>query len=128
MTYLQLAYLHLSSILPAFIIGTFLLLNRKGSPGHKLLGKIYMVLMLFTALVTLFMPAQIGPTIFGHFGLIHLFSILVLYAVPIAYFAARNGNVQKHKRNMLGVYVGGILVAGAFALAPGRLLHSWLFN
>jgi len=33
-----------------------------------------------------------------------------------------------HRANMLGVYVGGVLIAGAFALMPGRLLHGWLFG
>ncbi|MFT5112050.1 MAG: putative membrane protein [Parasphingorhabdus sp.] len=128
MTYQQLVYLHLGSILPAFIIGTYLLLNRKGTPLHKLLGKIYMLLMLFTAIVTLFMSAGIGPTWLNHFGFIHLFSLLVLYSVPSAYFAARTGKLKQHRINMIGVYTGGILVAGAFTLMPGRLIHAWLFS
>ena len=127
MTYLQLTYLHLGSVFPAFLIGTFLLVSRKGNPVHKALGKIYMYLMLFTALVTLFMSAAVGPTILGHFGFIHLFSVLVFYSVPAAYFAARNGDINRHRANMIGLYVGGILIAGAFTLVPGRLLHSWFF-
>ena len=127
MTYLQLAYIHLATVLPAFLIGTFLFINRKGTAKHRLLGKLYMLLMLFTALVTLFMSAEVGPTLLGHFGFIHLFSLLVLYSVPQAYFAARNGNIKSHKLNMVGLYVGGILIAGAFTFAPGRLLHSWFF-
>lgn len=127
MTYLQLAYVHLATVLPAFVIGTYLLLSRKGSPVHKRLGKIYMVLMLATAVVTLFMPAVVGSRLFNHFGFIHFFSLLVLYSVPAAYLAARKSDVRQHKYNMIGVYVGGILIAGAFALMPGRLLHTWLF-
>ena len=42
MTYMQLTYLHLGSLVPAFVIGTYLLLNRKGTPVHRFLGKIYM--------------------------------------------------------------------------------------
>ena len=57
MTYMQLTYLHLGSLVPAFVIGSYLLLNRKGTPVHKFLGKIYMGLMLFTAFITLFMEA-----------------------------------------------------------------------
>ena len=128
MNYLQLAYWHLATIIPAFLIGTFLLLNFKGTPLHKLLGKCYMVLMLLTATITLFMPAVVGPTLWGHFGFIHLFSILVLYSVPTAYIAARNGNITKHKSNMVGLYIGGILIAGSFTFMPGRLLHLWVFG
>ena len=128
MTYLQLAYFHLATVVPAFFLGTFLLLNPKGTPVHKLLGKAYMVLMLLTALVTLCMAAEVGPTFLGHFGFIHLFSFLVLYSVPAAYFAARKGRIKTHKANMLGLYIGGIVIAGSFAVSPGRLLHSWLIG
>ena len=127
MTYLQLAYIHLATIIPAFLIGTLQLFMTKGTPRHKLLGKIYMTLMLVTATITLFMPARVGPQIVGHFGYIHLFSLLVFYSVPTAYINARRGNVKAHRNAMIGLYVGGILIAGSFAFMPGRLLHSWLF-
>ncbi|MEZ5538277.1 MAG: DUF2306 domain-containing protein [Thiolinea sp.] len=128
MTYLQLAYLHLATVLPAFLLGTYLMISRKGSPLHKLLGKGYMMLMLLTAVISLFMSAQVGPTILGHFGFIHLFSLMVLYFVPVAYFAVQKQNMRRHKFSMIGLYVGGLLVAGSFALAPGRLLHGWIFG
>ena len=127
MTYLQLAYLHLATIVPAFFVGTFLLLRKKGTSPHRAFGRVYLALMLATGVITLFMPAQVGPSLFGHFGFIHIFSILVFYSVPAAYFAARRGDIKTHRGNMLGLYVGGILIAGAFALMPGRLLHDWIF-
>lgn len=127
MTYLTLAYIHLATVMLAFVLGTLLLLQKKGTVLHRLVGKFFMVLMLLTALIALCMPAQIGPTLLGHFGFIHLFCLLIFYAVPSAYFAIRQGDLAKHKANLIGVYVGGLLIAGAFALMPGRLLHSWLF-
>jgi uncharacterized membrane protein len=128
MTYIEFVYLHLASILPAFMIGTYLLLNKKGTKSHRLLGKIYMLLMLETAIVTLFMSAEVGMRLFDHFGFIHLFSILTLYSVFAAYWAIKHGNVRMHRKNMIALYVGGILIAGAFTFAPGRMLHGWLFQ
>jgi uncharacterized membrane protein len=128
MGYIHLTYLHLLTVVPAFIIGTYLLLKRKGTPKHKALGKIYMVLMLITAIISLFMPAQLGSTFLNHFGYIHLLSLLTLYAVPAAYFYINKGNIRGHKRSMIILYCGGILVAGTFALMPGRLLNTWLFT
>lgn len=128
MTYQQLAYLHLATVAPAFLIGTFLLLRRKGSPLHKALGRIYLLLMVATGLATLFMPAHVGPRFLGHFGLIHAFSLFALYSAPAAYLAARRGNIQAHRKSMIGLYLGGILVAGAFAFSPGRMLHDWVFG
>ena len=127
MSYLQLAYLHLATVVPAFFLGGYLLAQRKGTAQHRWVGKLYMGFMLLTALITLFMPAHVGPTLWGHWGFIHLFSLLVLYCVPAAYLAAQQHRMRSHAANMVGVYVGGILVAGAFTLAPGRLLHAWVF-
>jgi uncharacterized membrane protein len=74
------------------------------------------------------MPAYVGPRLVGHFGFIHLFALLVLYSVPSAYYYARNGNIAKHRQKMIGLYVGGLLIAGSFAFMPGRLLNQWLFQ
>ena len=128
MTYTQLAYLHLGTVVPAFALGAIQLLRHKGTPSHKLLGKIYMVLMLATGLITLAMPAQVGPQFLHHFGFIHIFSLLALINVPVAYYAARSGNIKLHRANMISLYVGGILIAGAFAFSPGRMLNEWLFG
>ncbi len=61
MTYIQLAYLHLATVVPAFLIGGLQFLRRKGTPTHRLLGKVYMACMLATGLITLAMPAHVGP-------------------------------------------------------------------
>jgi len=129
MPYLQLAYLHLITVVPAFLIGTLLIFSkRKGSlthKTHKLLGKIYLVLLLITALISLFMPAALGPTLLGRFGWIHLLSVVTLITVFTAYFNARNGNIKTHRNQMVGLYFGGIILAGSFSFLPGRMLHSW---
>lgn len=128
MTYQQLTYFHLATVLPAFVIGSILLAMPKGTRPHKALGRGYLVLMIGTGIITLFMPAHVGPTAYGHFGFIHAFSVLTLYSAPAAYMAARRGDVRTHRSNMISLYVGGILIAGGFAFAPGRLLHTWLFG
>jgi len=124
MTYHQLALIHLATVLPAFLIGTYLLLRRKGTPWHKRLGRVYLVLMIVTGTVTLFMPASVGPQIVGHFGFIHIFSLATLYSAPAAYFAARRHDVRAHRIAMIILYVGGLLIAGGFAFAPGRMLNK----
>jgi uncharacterized membrane protein len=126
--YLPLAYAHLATVLPAFAIGTYMMIVRKGNALHRAFGKTFMVLMLVTAAITLLMPAAAGPTLLGHFGFIHLFSVLTVVSVPRAYFAARRHDVRTHKYNMIGLYVGGLIIAGGFAFMPGRLLHTWLFT
>ena len=128
MTYHQIAYLHLASILPAFAIGSYMLVMRKGSSLHKILGRTYLLLMLATGFTTLFMSAKVGPILLGHFGFLHLFSLYIFYSVPAAYFAARSGKISAPRWNMIGLYVGGILIAGTFAFMPGRMLHEFTFQ
>lgn len=127
MTYNQIAYIHLMIIIPAFLIGTILILMPKGSALHRVLGRSYLLFMLATGCITLLMSAKVGPTFLGHFGFIHLLSLYTLYLVPSAYFSVRRGNITKHKLSMIGLYVGGILIAGTFAFMPGRMLHKILF-
>ncbi|MBX2824020.1 MAG: DUF2306 domain-containing protein [Gammaproteobacteria bacterium] len=125
MIYQQLSYFHLATVIPAFVLGAWLLFSRKGTPIHQLIGKVYMTLMVITAVLTLFMSARVGPTLLDHFGFIHLLSLLVLVEVPRAIFAVRKGQIGTHRQAMVGVYVGGILIAGGFAFMPGRLLSPF---
>lgn len=128
MEYYDLMYAHLITVVPCVFIGAYLLLVKKGTPKHRLLGKLYMGLMLVTAFITLFMPAMVGPTLFGHFGYIHSFSFLTLWTVPTAYTAIRKGNVKAHQRKMLLLFFGAIVIAGGFTLSPGRYLHDLFFG
>ena len=127
MGYYDLMYIHLATVVPCFLIGTLLLLLKKGTKIHVRFGRIYMVLMMFTATVTLFMPAQVGPTVLNHFGWIHSFSFLTIYTVPTAYWAIRKGNVKAHKRKMILLYFGAIVIAGCFTFTPGRYLYELFF-
>ncbi|MGA1363816.1 MAG: DUF2306 domain-containing protein [Schleiferiaceae bacterium] len=121
--------IHLATILPAAVLGTYLLLARKGSPIHRQLGKAYMTLMGFTAVWTLFLPAEFGPRLWNHFGMLHLLSVLTAWTVPTAWRAARRGDIRGHRSAMIQLYVGGILIAGAFAvLGQGRYLNQLLFS
>ncbi len=128
MNYSLLMYIHLATVVPAFFIGTTLLLIKKGSLIHKSFGRIYMILMMVTALVTLLMPAQLGQRVLNHFGWIHIFSFLTIYTVPTAYWAIKKGNVRSHQRKMILLYIGAIIIAGGFTFMPGRYLYQFFFQ
>jgi len=128
MGYSDLMYWHLVTVVPCFVIGAVLLILKKGTAVHKSFGRIYMILMIITATITLFMPAHVGPRVLNHFGWIHLFSFLTVYTVPTAYIAIKKGNVKAHKRKMILLYFGAIIIAGGFTLAPGRYLHELFFG
>lgn len=117
--------LHLATVLPAFALGTWqMFLSRKGSPVHRAIGVLYLSLMVLTSIAAFFIHA-LQP---GHFSLVHLLIPLTLYGVFAALWYARRGNIAGHRRAMILVYAGALLVAGGMALSPGRLLYRCFFG
>ena len=118
---------HLATVLPAFAIGTYLIfVSKKGAPHHRALGYLYLSLMTITAIATLFIH-QVNPSGPMGFSLIHLFVPLTLFSVVGAISGARTHNVRRHRNSMIGLYLGGILIAGAFTFLPGRIMHQVFF-
>jgi uncharacterized membrane protein len=109
---------HLASVLLALPLGVSQLLLPKGTFRHRTVGYIWIVLMVFTAIVS-FSIHTINPQ-----GLspIHLFSVLTLIFAPLIVFFARTGRVERHRSAVLGIMVGGLAIAGLFTFLPGRAL------
>jgi uncharacterized membrane protein len=121
--------IHVATVLPAFVIGTYqIFLSRKGAPFHRALGYVYLTLMTVTAIAALFVHSLMPNGPFSGFSPIHLLVPLVLFGVYGALRGAWTHNVAMHRRAMVGVYVGGILIAGTLALVPGRLMHAVVFG
>jgi len=64
----------------------------------------------------------------GHFSPIHLFVPLTLYGVVAAIWCAHRGNIAGHRRAMLGLYFGGLILAGVLAFLPGRIMYRVFFG
>lgn len=120
--------IHAATVIPAFFLGAWqILLSAKGMRAHRTAGYIYLALMSVTAIAALFVH-QVNPN--GPFGLswIHIFVPITLLGVTRALYGARTHNIRVHRNAMIGTYVGGLLIAGGFALAPGRIMHDVLFR
>jgi uncharacterized membrane protein len=112
--------IHLATVIPAFAIGTWqIFFSTKGSRYHRALGFTYLGLMTVTAIAAFFVRSV------GHGSLtpIHLFIPLTLWGVFGAIWYARRGDIRGHRRAMLGLYIGGLLLAGTLAFLPGRLMY-----
>ena len=121
--------LHVATVLPAFLLGTWLIFfSRKGSPLHRAVGYLYLGLMTATSIAALFIHLVMPGGPFWGFSPIHLFVPLTLMGIVGALYYARRGDIARHKRAMIGTYVGAILIASAFTLVPGRIMHAVLFG
>jgi uncharacterized membrane protein len=119
--------IHLATVVPAFAIGTWqIFLSRKGAVGHRTLGYVYLGLITVTAIDALFIHALMPNAPLG-LSPIHLLVPLTLFGVVSALLAARKHDIRRHRNAMIGVYIGGMLVAGSLTLLPGRILHSVVF-
>jgi uncharacterized membrane protein len=120
--------IHVATVAPAFLLGTWqIFFSTKGAPFHRALGYVYLTLMTITAIAALFIH-QINPNGPLGFSFIHIFSAVTLFGVFGAIYGAKTHNIRMHRGSMLGVYIGGILIAGAFTLLPGRIMHAVIFG
>jgi uncharacterized membrane protein len=116
---------HTALAIAAFVFGIIQLAGAKGTTRHRIIGYAWSLCMMVVAGTSIFINVINGP---GHFSLIHLFTILVLVTLPLAILDARRGNIARHRRRMKILFFGALVIAGAFTLIPGRLLHTVLFG
>jgi uncharacterized membrane protein len=64
----------------------------------------------------------------GPWSPIHLLSIFVLITVPLAVWRAHQHRVADHRRIMISVFCGALVIAGLFTLLPGRIMHAVVFG
>ena len=114
--------LHVAAALAALLLGIVQLVARKGTLPHRTLGWVWVALMATVAVTSFWIQRK------GTFGPIHALSIMVLVMLPVALFAARNRRVRAHRLTMLGIFIGGLIIAGGFTLMPGRLMNAVAFG
>ena len=109
----------------AFALGVVQLAAPKGTLPHRTIGWIWVALMAVIALSSFLIH---GIKMVGPFSPIHLLSIFTLVMLPLAVLHARRHNVKQHRGAMIGIFVGALVVAGAFTFVPGRIMHAVAFG
>ncbi len=64
----------------------------------------------------------------GTWSPIHLLAIFTLVMVPLAVRHAHRHNVGQHRRAMMGIFLGALVIAGLFTFMPGRIMHAVVFG
>jgi uncharacterized membrane protein len=113
--------LHLSSATTGLVLGAFILAARKGTGPHRLLGRLWVAVMILAALSSFRLTG-----LREGWSVIHLLSVWTLIALAFAVYFIRQGDVKRHKAFMVGTYLG-LVGAALGALAPGRLVYRFLF-
>jgi uncharacterized membrane protein len=116
---------HAFAAMGAFALGLVQLAAPKGTIPHRTVGWIWVVLML-TVAVSSFWIHDIRT--FGPFSFIHLLSILTLVMLPLAVLAARRHRVGAHRKTMISLFLGALVIAGLFTFMPGRIMYQVAFG
>jgi uncharacterized membrane protein len=116
---------HAFAAMAAFALGIVQFAAPKGTLPHRTVGWIWVGLMAIVA-VSSFWIHEIR--LLGPWSPIHLLSIMVLALLPVAVVAARRHNVSRHRKTMIGIFTGGLVIAGLFTFLPGRIMHAVVFG
>ena len=118
--------IHAATAIAAVALGGLVLWRRKGTALHKALGRVWVVLMFTAATSALFINEirLIGP--FSPIHLFSLFTYVTLYNGLRAVILHRD--IVRHRAEMQGLYIGALMLAGAFTFLPGRRMHMVLFG
>ena len=113
--------IHAFAAMGAFALGLVQFAAPKGTLPHRTVGWIWVALMT-TIAVSSFWIRQIR--LVGPFSPIHLLSIFTLVMLPLAVLAAHRHDVKRHRKAMIGIFLGALVIAGAFTFVPGRIMHA----
>jgi uncharacterized membrane protein len=116
--------IHISAAILAFCLGLVLFAAPKGTLPHRTLGWIWVIFMTTVAASSLFMTGLNGNA----YSWIHMLSGFVLISLPAGVIAARRHKVLVHQRAMTGMFLGAMVIAGAFTFFPGRLMWRVLMG
>ena len=114
---------HIVLALVAIGLGTLVLVMTKGTSTHKLMGRIWVLIMTLVA-VGSFAIRDLNS---GELSWIHGLSTFTLIAMGYSILMIRKGRRSAHFMAMIGCFVG-LVIAGIFTLSPDRLLGRFLFG
>ena len=117
--------LHAIAAMIAIILGGVQLSMKKGGKTHKLLGRIWVGLMLIVSFSSFFIHEI---QLWGAYSPIHLLSLWTIFSVGLALYYVRIGNIKRHKQVMVALYGFALILTGFFTLLPGRVMHQVVFG
>lgn len=117
--------IHALAAMAAFAVGCVQLALPKGTKFHRLLGWAWAAVMLVVAASSLFVNTTCT---FGPFSAIHLLTLLTIVMLPVGLAHARKNRIRQHATTMISLFLGALIIAGAFTFVPGRIMHDVAFG
>lgn len=116
--------IHLVTALAALVFGIVMWLRPKGTPSHKFIGRLFVGMMVITAISAYFIRS-LGN---GGFSPIHIFVPITLIGSFLIVKSIRKGDVIAHKKHVRNMFFAALLIPGAFSFLPGRTMWMLFFG
>jgi uncharacterized membrane protein len=116
---------HAFAAMAAFAVGLVQLSAPKGTLPHRTIGFLWVALMLAVSISAFFIHTI---RLWGPWSPIHLLAIFTLIMLPFAVWQAHRHKVVQHRRAMISLFLGALVIAGGFTLLPGRIMHAVVFG
>jgi uncharacterized membrane protein len=117
--------IHAFAAMAAFALGAVQLSAPKGTVPHRVLGWTWVTLMLLISVSAFFIHEL---RVFGVWSPIHLLAVFTLITLPMGVWYARHHDVARHRRIMIGIFAGALVIAGIFTFFPGRIMYRVIFG
>lgn len=118
---------HAIAAMGGFVLGAVQLLAPKGTLPHRVIGVIWLVLLAVVA-GTSWMTIWMFEVI--RFSPIHILSGITTIGLVggTVHLFQKGENFKKHAGPFRSIFIFGLLIAGAFTLMPGRIMHEVVFG
>ena len=117
--------LHAFAAMAAFALGLVQLAAPKGTLPHRAVGWVWVTLMGVVSISAFFIHEL---RLWGQWSPIHLLAIFTLATLPIAVMHAHRHAAERHRRAMLAIFLGALVIAGLFTFLPGRIMYAVVFG
>ena len=116
---------HALSAVGAPGLGAAQLVMRKGGNVHRLMGRLWLVLMALVAMSSFFIHEI---NLWGRYSPIHLLSMWTLVSIGLTVYFARSGNIKRQRKSATVLYWLALILPGLFTLLPGRIIYEVLLS
>lgn len=114
--------IHISFAVTALVLGGIIASARKGTPWHRLMGRLWVLCMLAVALTSFAFPAE-RLLMVGGLSYLHVLALASFIILPLAVWAVRTQRTWLHQRLMLTLYALLCITGVAAMFMPGRFLY-----
>ena len=116
---------HAITALLAVIIGAIQLASGKGTMQHRVLGYLWVSMMMYVSISSFFISEI---QLWGTYSPIHLLSAWTVLTLCTGVYFARVGNIKAHQLNMQLLYGLALILTGLFTLLPNRVMGQIFFG